>query len=74
MRLKSRTIRLAADTTHPRSGYPSDLPMPSDWNTLQSVQSQRCLRQIERSHNAMVWILHDTEDWVEYRHAPNFYE
>lgn len=74
VRLRSRTILLAADSAHLRSGYLSDLPMPSDWNTLQSVQSLRRLRQIARSHDAMVWILHDPEDWAEYKHAPEFYE
>ncbi len=73
VRLPSRTILLAADTAHLRSGYLSDRPMPSDWNTLQSVQSLRRLRQIARGLDAMVWILHDPEDWAEYKHAPDFY-
>ena len=74
VRLPSRTILLAVDTAHLRSGYLQDRPMPSDWNTLQSVQSIRRLRQLAHSHDAMVWILHDPEDWAEYRHAPEYYD
>ena len=74
VRLASRTILLAADTAHLRSGYRGDRPMPSDWNTLEAVRSLRRLRQLARSHDAMVWILHDPEDWAEYRHAPEFYD
>ena len=74
VRLASQTIILAADTAHLRSGFQTDRPMPSDWNTLQSVQSIRRLRQIARGLDAMVWITHDPADWAEYRHAPEFYE
>ena len=48
--------------------------MPSDYNTLQSVQSIRRLRQIVRSLDAMLWVTHDPSDWAKYKHAPEFYE
>jgi len=72
--LASQTIILAADTAHLRSGYEKDLPMPSDYNTLQSVQSIRRLKQIARALNAKVWMTHDPLDWAEFRHAPASYE
>jgi N-acyl homoserine lactone hydrolase len=74
VRLPNRTVVLAADTAHLRSGYHGDRPMPSDWNTLESVRSIRRLRQLAQSLQAMVWILHDPEDWAEYKHAPEFYD
>jgi len=74
VRLPSRTIVLAADTAHLRSGLAGDRPMPSDWNTLESVRSIRRLKQVARSLNAATWILHDPEDWAEHRHAPDCYE
>ena len=74
VRLANRTIILAADTAHLRSGYEGDRPMPSDWNTLQAVQSIRRLKQIARGLDAMVWMTHDPSDWAEYRHAPDFYD
>ena len=74
VRLLSRTIVLSADTAHLRSGYEGDLPMPSDYNTLQSVQSIRRLRQIVNGLDAMLWVTHDPVDWAEYKHAPAFYE
>lgn len=74
VRLPNRTIILAADTAHLRSGYWGDRPMPSDWNTLQSVQSIRRLKQIARGLDAMVWITHDPTDWQEFKHAPAFYD
>lgn len=74
VRLASRTFVLAADTAHLRSGFLGDRPMPSDWNTLESVRSIRRLRQIARGLDAAVWILHDPEDWADFKHAPGFYE
>ena len=62
--LANRTVILAADTAHLRSGFRRDLPMLSDYNTLQSVQSIRRLKQIANSLDAMVWITHDPTDWA----------
>jgi len=73
VRLQTRTILLAGDTAHLRSGLASDRPMPSDWDTLQSVQSLRRLKALAREHEATIWMLHDPEDWAENRHAPAFY-
>jgi glyoxylase-like metal-dependent hydrolase (beta-lactamase superfamily II) len=72
--LASQTIILAADTAHLRSGYEKDLPMPSDYNTLQSVQSIRRLKQMAKALDAKVWMTHDPSDWAEFKHAPAFYE
>jgi N-acyl homoserine lactone hydrolase len=74
VQLANRTVILAADTAHLRSGYERDLPMPSDYNTLQSVQSIRRLKQIAKSLDALVWMTHDPTDWTEYKHAPEFYD
>jgi N-acyl homoserine lactone hydrolase len=74
VKLANQTIILAADTAHLRSGYEKDLPMPSDHNTLQSVQSIRRLKQIAKALNAQVWMTHDPSDWAEFKHAPAFYE
>ena len=74
VRLAGRTIVLAGDTAHLRSGLNHELPMPSDYNTLDSVKSIRRLRQLVRSLDAMLWLAHDPTDWSEYKHAPDFYE
>ncbi|TCL07445.1 N-acyl homoserine lactonase family protein [Sodalis ligni] len=74
VRLANQTIILAADTTHLRSGYAQDLPMPSDYSTLDAVHSIRRLKQLEASLDAMVWISHDPDDWARYRHAPEYYD
>lgn len=74
VRLAGRTIILAGDTAHLRSGLVRDLPMPSDYSTLDSVKSVRHLRQLTDSLGAMLWLSHDPTDWAEYRHAPDFYE
>lgn len=73
VRLATQTIILAADTAHLRSGLHSDKPMPSDWNTLESVRSIRKLKQLAHSLDAPIWMLHDPEDWAEFKHAPEFY-
>ena len=74
VRLANHTFLLAIDTAHLRSGYVSERPMPSDWNTLLSVQSIRRLKRLEESLQATLWISHDPEDWAAFRHAPEFYD
>jgi glyoxylase-like metal-dependent hydrolase (beta-lactamase superfamily II) len=74
VRLAGRTIVLAADTAHLRTGLARQIPMPSDHNSLQSVQSLRRLGLLVKSLDAMLWLSHDPEDWAEYKHAPYFYE
>ncbi|MGI4744497.1 MAG: N-acyl homoserine lactonase family protein [Janthinobacterium lividum] len=73
VRLPTETIILGADTAHLRSGYLADRPMPSDWNTLESVRSIRRLRALTQSLGARLWLLHDPEDWAENKHAPEVY-
>lgn len=67
VRLPSRSIMLAGDTVHLREALYNDLPMPSDWNTLESVHSIRRLKQVASAHDATIWIHHDPDDWREYR-------
>lgn len=74
VRLASRTLLLSMDTTHLRSGYDRDIPMPSNYNTLDSVRSIRRLRQLSRGVNTALWITHDPDDWKTFKHAPEFYE
>lgn len=74
VRLAGRTIVLAGDTAHLRSGLARELPMPSDYNTLDSVKSIRRLRQLATSLEALLWLSHDPTDWSDYKHAPDFYE
>ncbi|AYD03648.1 N-acyl homoserine lactonase family protein [Neorhizobium sp. NCHU2750] len=73
VRLANRTFILAGDTAHLRSGLEKDLPMPSDWNTFEAVRSIRKLKQMAHSLDARIWMLHDDEDWAEFKHAPDFY-
>jgi N-acyl homoserine lactone hydrolase len=74
VRLASRTFLLSLDTAHLRSGYEKDIPMPSDYSTLDSVRSIRRLRQLSRGVNTTLWITHDPEDWKQFKHTPEFYE
>ncbi len=66
VRLRNRTVLLTGDTVHLRSAMEGDLPMASDYNTLQSVQSVRRLRQLQHSLDAELWIAHDPQDWQQY--------
>lgn len=63
VRLPHRTVLLTGDTVHLRSALEEEVPMGSDYNTLQAVQSVRRLRQLQSSLDAQVWIAHDPEDW-----------
>ncbi len=74
VRLAGRTIVLAGDTAHLYSGLTGSLPMPSDYNTLDSVKSMRRLRLLVSSLEAMLWLSHDPTDWLKNKHAPDFYE
>lgn len=74
VRLPHRTFLLTGDTVHLREALTGDLPMPSDYSTLQAVRSIRRLRQLAAAHDATVWISHDPEDWAALEHAPACYE
>jgi glyoxylase-like metal-dependent hydrolase (beta-lactamase superfamily II) len=74
VRLPNRTMLLTADTVHLRQAIQEDLPMPSDYSTLQAVWSIRRLQQVAKAHDAMVWIAHDPQDWAAYQHAPSCYD
>ncbi|MCB8878030.1 N-acyl homoserine lactonase family protein [Acidisoma silvae] len=67
VRLGSGNVILACDTAHLQSGLRDDLPMPSDWNTMESVRSMRKLKQIAHVLDASIWIPHDVEDWDRFR-------
>ncbi len=71
VRLPEQTLILAADTVHLRSALDGELPMPSDYSTLDAVRSVRRLRQLSSSLDAPVWIAHDPDDWVKFGHAPH---
>lgn len=66
VRVADREILLTGDTVHLRSALTDDLPMGSDYSTLDSISSIRRLRQIADSRNAEVWIAHDPEDWKQF--------
>lgn len=55
------------------SALTDTLPMGSDYNTRDSVESIHRLRQISHSHNAHIWIPHDPEDWKDFA-APKCYQ
>lgn len=74
VRLEHHAFLLTADTVHLRSALEADLPMPSDFNTQQAVDSIRRLRQVSIAHDAQVWIAHDPQDWAEHEHAPYAYD
>lgn len=74
VRLANRTIVLAGDTAHLYSGYNGELPMPSDYSSLDSVRSLRRLRLLAQGLDAMLWIPHEMTDWARYKHAPEFYD
>lgn len=74
VRLEHNAFLLTADTVHLRSALAGDLPMPSDFNTQQAVDSIRRLRQISIANDADVWIAHDPDDWAQRSHAPYAYE
>lgn len=65
VRLPGRTVMLTGDTVHLRVAVEGDLPMPSDYNTLDAVNSVRRLKQITEATDATLWIHHDPEDWRE---------
>lgn len=54
---------VTGDTVHFRSALTDDLPMGSDYNTLDSVRSIRRMAQIAESRNAEIWVAHDPGDW-----------
>lgn len=74
VRLEHHEFLLTADTVHLRAALAGDLPMPSDFNTQQAVDSIRRLRQVSMSRDAAIWIAHDPEDWAEHSAAPHAYE
>lgn len=73
VRLANREVLLTGDTVHLRSALSDELPMGSDYNTLDAVTSIRRLRQIADSRGADVWIAHDPEDWRAFA-APGCFE
>lgn len=73
VRLPDRYFMLTADTVHLRSALTDTLPMGSDYNTRESVESIRRLRQLSESHDAHIWIAHDPEDWKAFA-APKCYQ
>ncbi|MHA6799865.1 N-acyl homoserine lactonase family protein [Bounagaea algeriensis] len=74
VQLEHSAFLLSSDTVHLRSALDEDLPMPSDFNTQQAVESIRRLRRLSTAHDAPVWIAHDPADWAAYQHAPHAYE
>ncbi|GAB2761520.1 N-acyl homoserine lactonase family protein [Salinifilum aidingensis] len=74
VQLEHSAFLLSADTVHLRSALDGDLPMPSDFNTQQAVESIRRLRRLSTAHDAPVWIAHDPQDWAAHQHAPHAYE
>ena len=59
---------------HLRSGFDKEIPMPSNYNTLDCVRSIRRLRQLSRGANTALWITHDPDEWKRFKHTPEFYE
>lgn len=74
VRLPDRNFILTGDTVHLREALETAAPMPYDASTADSVQSIRRLQLLRDSADATVWITHDPQDWVEFKHAPHCYE
>lgn len=63
VKLPDRNVILAGDTVHVPEALSDDLPMPSDYSTLDSVHSIRRLKQIAHAQDARVIIQHEMSDW-----------
>ncbi|MDQ4117659.1 MAG: N-acyl homoserine lactonase family protein [Actinomycetota bacterium] len=63
VRLPNRSVMLTGDTVHVPEALSDDLPMPSDYNTLDAVHSIRRMKQIAHAHDAEVIIQHDFDGW-----------
>lgn len=62
-----RHVLLACDTVHVPEALTAELPMPSDYSTLESVHSIRRLKHIAHSHDAEIIIQHDVDHWNRLR-------
>ncbi|MET0191297.1 MAG: N-acyl homoserine lactonase family protein [Pseudonocardia sediminis] len=63
VRLPNQSIMLTGDTVHVPEALSDDLPMPSDYSTLDAVHSIRRMKQIAHAHDAEIIIQHDFDDW-----------
>ncbi|NMH95935.1 N-acyl homoserine lactonase family protein [Pseudonocardia acidicola] len=65
VRLPNQNIMLTGDTVHVPEALSDDLPMPSDYSTLDAVHSIRRLKQIAHANDATIIIQHDPDDWAK---------
>ena len=63
VRLPNRVVMLTGDTVHVPEAFTDDLPMASDYSTLDAVRSIRRMKQIAHAHDADVIIQHDFDGW-----------
>lgn len=67
VRLPNQNIMLTCDTVHVPEALSDDLPMPSDYSTLDAVHSIRRMKQIAHANDATIIIQHDEDDWKKLR-------
>jgi glyoxylase-like metal-dependent hydrolase (beta-lactamase superfamily II) len=65
VRLPHGNLMLACDTVHVPEALSDDLPMPSDYSTLDAVHSIRRMKQVAQAHDATIIIQHDPNDLAE---------
>jgi N-acyl homoserine lactone hydrolase len=67
VRLPHQNVMLTGDTVHVPEALSDDLPMPSDYSTLDAVRSIRRMKQIALAEDATIVIQHDPDDWARLR-------
>lgn len=67
VRLSHGNILLTGDTVHVPEALQGDLPMPSDYSTLDAVNSIRRMKQVAEASDARIIIQHDANDLRELR-------
>lgn len=67
VRLDSGYVMLTGDTVHVPEALEGDIPMPSDYSTLDAVRSIRRLKSVAQAYDAEIIIQHSFEDWNRLR-------
>lgn len=67
VRLPNKSVMLTGDTVHVPEALSDDLPMPSDYSTLDAVHSIRRMKQVAHANDAEIIIQHDFDGWNELR-------
>lgn len=72
--LKQDTFLLPSDAAHMRLSIDELIPDGLAWDFPISVETLKLLGRLRDQHDAKVWITHDPEDWIEFQHAPHYYQ